>query len=132
MMSDRSDQAVPKISSLQRAKIIMPNQKVTEIMLGPKQAPEIYVGDAYDCKVDTWSYGVILYYLLAGTSHFPELDTTSDRKTVAKMYRSFKPDWQPLLARKVTQLAIDLVRKCLVVDPDRRLTMHGVLKHAWF
>ena len=61
MMSDRSDEAAPKINSLQHAKFIMPNQKITDIMLGLKTAPEIYFGDAYDCKVDTWNYGVILY-----------------------------------------------------------------------
>ena len=49
------------INSLQQAKIILPNQKITDIMQGPNRAPEIYVGDAYDLKVDTWNYGVILY-----------------------------------------------------------------------
>jgi serine/threonine protein kinase len=74
MMTSSSDIAIPMINSLQQAKIILPNQKITDIMQGPNRAPEIYVGDAYDLKVDTWNYGVILYYLLAGTSHFPQID----------------------------------------------------------
>jgi hypothetical protein len=61
MMTDSSDQAIPMINSLKQAKLIMPNQKITDMLQGTKLAPEIYFGDAYNCKVDTWNYGVILY-----------------------------------------------------------------------
>lgn len=33
-------------------------------------APEIWAGCAYDNKVDVWSVGVVMYYLLSGTHPF--------------------------------------------------------------
>lgn len=33
-------------------------------------APEIWAGNAYDNKVDVWSLGVVMYYLLSGTHPF--------------------------------------------------------------
>lgn len=33
-------------------------------------APEIWAGSSYDNKVDVWSLGVVMYYLLSGTHPF--------------------------------------------------------------
>jgi serine/threonine protein kinase len=77
----------------------MPYHKVTDIVHGSLLAPEIYKGNAYDSKVDTWNYGVILYKMLTGTSHYPGLETVYDIKTIASLYKSFKLDLQPLTAR---------------------------------
>jgi len=102
------------------------------MVAGTSLAPELHNGDAYDFKVDTWSYGVILYKLLTGKSHCPALEGVSDRKAIVKIYKEYKPDVQPLLLRQVSAQAMDLVQKCLVVDPGRRITMSAALKHGWF
>ena len=39
---------------------------------------------------------------------------------------------EPLFARRISTEAIDLLRKCLVADASKRLTMTEVLKHPWF
>mgnify|MGYP002361666226 FL=1 len=33
-------------------------------------APEIWAGASYDSKVDIWSLGVVMYYLLSGSHPF--------------------------------------------------------------
>ena len=33
-------------------------------------APQIFAGSDYDSKVDIWSIGVVMYYLLSGTHPF--------------------------------------------------------------
>lgn len=43
-------------------------------------APEIWGGDMYDEKVDIWSIGVVMYYLLSGTHPFTgDTETLGDR-----------------------------------------------------
>lgn len=71
MMTDNSSQSLPMINSLQHATILMPSHKTTDIVLGTSLAPELYNSSGYDYKVDTWNYGAILYYMLAGASHCP-------------------------------------------------------------
>ena len=68
MMTDRSDQALPRISNLSRATVLMPFQKSKDKVeeLPCNMAPEVCFDQAYDHKVDTWSFGVILYQLLSG------------------------------------------------------------------
>jgi len=70
----------------------MPYHKATDIMHGSLLAPEMYRGDAYDAKVDTWNYGVILYAMLAGTSHYPNLENVADTKAISSLYRSYRLD----------------------------------------
>jgi hypothetical protein len=51
-------------------------------MIGPNLAPEIYNDNWYDQKVDTWNLGAVLYMLLCGTSHYPQLESVTDVKTI--------------------------------------------------
>jgi novel protein kinase C theta type len=72
MMTDKSDQAIPKIYNLSQASILLPGQKSKDDIKNSPTSnfpPEIIIGNAYDHKVDTWSFGVILYYLLTGEKH---------------------------------------------------------------
>ena len=42
-------------------------------------APQIWKGEAYGNKVDMWSVGVVMYYLLSGSHPFEgEADTIGD------------------------------------------------------
>jgi serine/threonine protein kinase len=70
-MTDNTDQAIPRISNLSQAMILLPGQKSNDQYeeLNINHPPEIVLGSAYDHKVDTWSFGVILYYLLTGKNH---------------------------------------------------------------
>lgn len=70
MMTDRTDSAVPRIMNLSKAVILPPDSKVLE-QVGQVLyfAPEICQNKEYDYKVDIWSFGCILYFLLSGTTH---------------------------------------------------------------
>jgi serine/threonine protein kinase len=71
MMTDNSDQAIPRINSLSAATILLPSWKQRAAFESPVycQAPEVIKNSAYDFKIDTWSFGVILHYLLTGQPH---------------------------------------------------------------
>jgi len=81
----------------------------------------------YDAQVDMWSAGVILYILLCGFPPFYEEDQNKLFRQIVKGNYTFpSPEWD-----KISPDAIDLVRKCLQVDPNDRITPAQALEHPW-
>eukprot|EP00501_MAST-03F_sp_TOSAG23-6_P000124 GSMAST32.ASY1.ANO1.126.1 assembled CDS len=88
-------------------------------------APEILTGRPYDASVDMWSIGVITYILLAGYPPFHhDNQTILFRKIKECEYRFDSPYWDSISIE-----AKDLIRKLLVLEPRRRLTVEQVLSH---
>ncbi|OMO74148.1 hypothetical protein COLO4_26690 [Corchorus olitorius] len=88
-------------------------------------APEILKKKGYDgAKSDIWSCGIILFVLLSGYLPF-------QAENVMKMYRKiFKaefefPPWIPNDARR-------LISKLLVADPEKRISIPGIMRNLWF
>jgi serine/threonine protein kinase len=71
LMTQRDDGSVPRISNFSNARILDPNQKVQENYrtINMFVAPEIAKHQPYDFKVDCWSFGVILYFMLSTQFH---------------------------------------------------------------
>ena len=89
-------------------------------------APEVLEGkQGHSYEVDIWSLGVILYTLIIGKPPFE----TSDVKTTYRRIRmnSYNfPDHVP-----ISDMAKDLIKKILVIDPKQRLTLDEVAGHPW-
>uniref|UniRef100_A0A7S4VR84 Calmodulin n=1 Tax=Alexandrium monilatum TaxID=311494 RepID=A0A7S4VR84_9DINO len=89
-------------------------------------APEV-LGKNYTSQCDMWSLGVIVFILLVG--HMP-FSGASERQQIAAIRAGkyvFKRDrWA-----KVSEEALDFVKKLLVVDEKVRLTAEQALKHPW-
>ncbi|KAH8058777.1 serine/threonine kinase [Aureococcus anophagefferens] len=91
-------------------------------------APEILKGAKYGTEVDMWSCGVIVYILLGGYPPFHD-----DNHAI--LYRKIKAadyTFEPQYWDQVSDDAKDLIKKMLVVDPDKRLTADQALRHPWF
>lgn len=67
IMTDTSDQAVPKVVDFGLSAITSPNQVIQgAVGTVAYAAPEIFQGEQYNKSVDVWSLGVIFYALLMG------------------------------------------------------------------
>ncbi|CAO3589543.1 unnamed protein product [Absidia cylindrospora] len=88
-------------------------------------SPEIIKGKAYDgTRTDTWSLGVILFALLSG--HLP-----FDDENMSRLLGKIKTGHYRPLPNSLSVEAKHLVKKMLVVDPRRRITMNEILHHPW-
>ncbi|XP_059843840.1 serine/threonine-protein kinase Chk2 [Hypanus sabinus] len=94
-------------------------------------APEVLLGagaGSYSKAVDCWSLGVILFICLAGYPPFSDQNKEMAlRDQIIKgHYKLIRDCWV-----NVSETAKDLVKKLLVVDPEKRLSTEEALKHPW-
>lgn len=86
-------------------------------------SPEMVRGQTYNEKVDLWSLGVLCYEFLTGKPPF-ESDSYDDTYIRISKALFTIPEY-------VSNEAKDLIKKLLVVDPNKRLELPEVLKHPW-
>lgn len=87
----------------------------------------------YSYRVDCWSLGVILFVMLCGEYPFEsELYVKSPKRfysTIQKAefcFNSTNKNWSSVSAE-----AKDLIKKLLVADPDKRLSVNECFTHPW-
>lgn len=90
----------------------------------PYAAPEVFEGKEYEGpQLDIWSLGVVLYVLVCGSLPFdgPSLPALRQRVTEGRFRIPFF----------MSQDCENLIRKMLVVDPARRISMAQIKQHRW-
>ncbi|KAL2164049.1 hypothetical protein VTH06DRAFT_3263 [Thermothelomyces fergusii] len=76
----------------------------------------------YNEKVDLWSLGVLTYEFLVGEAPFEDTPIMT-HKRIARADMTI-PDW-------VSKEAKDLIKRLLVLDPEKRLPLEEVQSHPW-
>ena len=129
MMTDNTEESVPKLVDFGLAKMIGPNEQANDPFgtLG-YVAPEVLRKEPYSFSCDLWSYGCILYALLSGSLPF---DHESQKETI-KMTLNNKLEFDLPVWKQVSDQCKDLISKLLDKDPQRRISLDNALKHKWF
>lgn len=90
-------------------------------------APEV-IDKKYNEKCDLWSLGVIMYVLLKGKFPFGGSDTERIFANIKKgIFDITSPPFD-----HISKEAIDLIKKLLVINPNKRISAEEALNHKWF
>jgi len=84
-------------------------------------------GKTYDERCDVWSLGVLLYMLLSGTPPFCGGDDRAIMDSV--LHSELRLRGHPW--DSVSSHANDIITKCLIRDPSKRITTGELMKHPW-
>ncbi|KAF2124942.1 kinase-like protein [Dothidotthia symphoricarpi CBS 119687] len=76
----------------------------------------------YSEKVDLWSLGVLTYEFLVGEAPFEDTQAMTQRKIVRGEYT---------VPGFVSAEAKDLIKRLLVLDPEKRIALEDVERHPW-
>mmetsp|Transcript_68918 Transcript_68918/g.165410 ORF Transcript_68918/g.165410 Transcript_68918/m.165410 type:complete len:577 (+) Transcript_68918:125-1855(+) len=88
-------------------------------------APEVLDG-SYTSQCDLWSFGVVMYTLLAGHMPFQGSEGQQMVLIMSGMYDMDTKEWE-----KISPDAKDFVQQLLCVDVSKRLTAEQALQHKW-
>ncbi|XP_023012600.1 phosphorylase kinase gamma isoform X2 [Leptinotarsa decemlineata] len=82
----------------------------------------------YSFEVDIWACGVIMYTLLVGCPPFwNRKQMVMLRNIMEGKYSFSSPEWAD-----ISESPKDLIRKMLVVDPKKRISLEKALAHPFF
>ena len=88
-------------------------------------SPEMLSGMPYlGITTDLWSSGIVLYSMLVGSLPF-------DDQELYELYKQIKLG-KFYLPSTLSLEAIDLLKRILNVDPDKRISLEGIKNHQWF
>ncbi|XP_011171179.1 phosphorylase b kinase gamma catalytic chain, skeletal muscle/heart isoform isoform X2 [Solenopsis invicta] len=124
-----------KITDFGFARILKPTEKLEDLCGTPGYlAPEVLKCsmfenmEGYGFEVDIWACGVIMFTLLVGCPPFWHRKQMVMLRNIMEGNYSFtSPEWTD-----ITEAPKDLIRKLLVVEPRRRISIKDALEHSFF
>ena len=93
-------------------------------------APEIFARKPYSHKVDVWSLGILLYYLVTG-GVFPFDDEKMDEGIIGKKIVFTHQEYPEKYFGDKSKSLERLIDKALEKQPEQRISISNFLKEEW-
>ncbi|XP_047237258.1 death-associated protein kinase 1 isoform X1 [Girardinichthys multiradiatus] len=90
-------------------------------------APEVVNYEPLGLEADMWSIGVITYILLSGASPFLGDNKQETLANVSAVDYTFDEEF----FSSTSALAKDFIKRLLIKDPKKRMTIQDTLQHPW-
>ncbi|XP_031837694.1 phosphorylase kinase gamma isoform X2 [Nomia melanderi] len=124
-----------KITDFGFARVLKGTDKLFDLCGTPGYlAPEVLKcnmfenAEGYGHEVDVWACGVIMFTLLVGCPPFwHRKQMVMLRNIMEGKYSFTSPEWAD-----ITEAPKDLIRKLLVVEPKKRISIKEALDHSFF
>ncbi|KAM7415458.1 hypothetical protein PAMA_017798 [Pampus argenteus] len=132
LLSSQDDVCLIKLTDFNQSRILEEAALMRTLCGTPSYlAPEVFTHAAttgYSLAVDAWSLGVLLFVCLGG---YPPFHESFGRQSIRDQiirgeFTMVQSKW-----KHVSDPAKDVVRKLLVVDPCKRMTVEEALQHTW-
>ncbi|KAM5237666.1 serine/threonine-protein kinase Chk2 [Ctenodactylus gundi] len=132
LLSSQEEDCLIKITDFGQSKILGETSLMRTLCGTPTYlAPEVLLSigtSGYNRAVDCWSLGVILFICLSG---YPPFSEHKNQVPLKDQITSGKYNFIPEVWADVSEKALDLVKKLLVVCPKARFTTEQALSHPW-
>lgn len=89
-------------------------------------SPEMINNQPYGTPTDIWSLGVIIYAVSYGKLPFE----SQNFSLLFNQINTSEPDFPPDI--KISDNLIDIIKKMLIKDPNKRITINDIKKHPFF
>ncbi|XP_051806932.1 serine/threonine-protein kinase Chk2 isoform X2 [Acanthochromis polyacanthus] len=132
LLSSQEDVCLIKVTDFNQSRILEESVLMRTLCGTPSYlAPEVFTQASttgYSLAVDAWSLGVLLFVCLGG---YPPFHESFSDKPVTDQIILGEFTMVPSKWRHVSDQAKDVVRKLLVVDPSKRMSIEDALQHPW-
>lgn len=92
-------------------------------------APEIIARIPYSFSVDIWSLGVTMFFILTAINPFPSFNV-APKDCIIKILKGHL-NYGLLYAMKISEDAINLIKKMCTVALKKRISIENALAHPW-
>jgi calcium/calmodulin-dependent protein kinase I len=125
-----ADEAIVKISDFGLARYIDPEENImanTTCGTPGYVAPEVLEKRPYDHRCDYWSLAVVMFIMLSGTPPFYHENNFELFEIIKRGDYNFEATAWP----SISDEAKDLISRCLIVEPEKRITADEIRTHPW-
>ncbi|KAI0082161.1 kinase-like protein, partial [Panus rudis PR-1116 ss-1] len=94
-------------------------------------APEIFKTGKYDCKVDSWGLGTVVFKMLTGQRPFRDDELIVDFAKRIYEDRRNEPHFDVVPPELLRKSAKDFIKRALRIEPGVRMGVDMVPAHRW-